>query len=126
MLNYNLLKKLQPNAIFINIARGEISPAKDLLKLLEDGSLAGAALDVYDYEKELASVLRDGKAPDNIINDKAKESVDAILKMRRRNDVLLTPHNAFNTIESVKRKSKQTVDNLLVYLKTGNFLTPIP
>jgi D-lactate dehydrogenase len=126
MLNYNLLRKMPQNAIFINIARGEISPAKDILALLKEKRLAAAALDVYDHEKELASVLRDGTHSAEIADQTARESVEAVLEMRTRSDVILTPHNAFNTRESVERKAMHTVENLMHYLEFGEFKTPVP
>ena len=125
MLDYETLKAFPQGAVFVNIARGEISPAKDILRLLNEGILSGAALDVYEYEKELATVLRDKVDPRGIADPAARESVLATLEMRRRDDVILTPHNAFNTIESVERKSEQTVRNLLAFLETGKFETPV-
>ena len=117
--------EIPKGAIFVNIARGEISPSEDLLKLLEEGILSGVGLDVYDCEKELASVLRDGNSIDDIKDEKAKQSVSATLALYERDDVVTTPHNAFNTSESVERKSLHTAQNLEHFLKTGNFLTPL-
>jgi D-lactate dehydrogenase len=124
MLNYKTLRNMPKNSIFINVGRGEVSPSKDLLKLLNEGILGGIALDVYDFEKELASVLRDGA---NLLKLKpeARKSVSAVLKLMKNPNVILTPHNAFNTEESVERKSLRTAENLTSYLKTGKFLTPI-
>lgn len=126
MLNHQLLKNMPAGSIFVNIARGEISPTKDLLRLLKEEVLSGVGLDVYEYEKELATILRDGGKPEEILDSAARESVEAVLELRTRNDAILTPHNAFNTMESVKRKSQETVDNLSSYLDTGKFLTPVP
>ena len=50
----------------------------------------------------------------------------ALLRLRKRHDVLLTPHNAFNTIEAVERKSEQSIRTLLQFRKTGQFLWPVP
>ena len=126
MLNHQLLKNMPAGSIFVNIARGEISPTRDLLRLLKEGALSGVGLDVFEYEKELATVLRDGSTPEEILDSEARESVEAVLELRNRNDAILTPHNAFNTMESVERKSQDTVDNLSSYLDTGKFLTPVP
>jgi D-lactate dehydrogenase len=37
----------------------------------------------------------------------------------------LTPHNAFNTRESVGRKAQQSVEQLAHYLSTKVFLWPV-
>lgn len=124
ILDYKTLKVMPKKSIFINVGRGEVSPSQDLLKLLNDGILGGIGLDVYDYEKELASVLRDGTNLSKL-KPEARKSVAAVLKLKKNPNVILTPHNAFNTEESVERKSLRTAENLNAYLKTGKFLTPI-
>ncbi|MEI6423536.1 MAG: NAD(P)-dependent oxidoreductase [Lentisphaerota bacterium] len=124
MLNYKTLKAMPGNSIFINVGRGEVSPSQDLLKLSDEGILAGIGLDVYDFEKELASVLRDGTDLSKL-KPEARKSVAAVLKLMKNQNVILTPHNAFNTEESVERKSLRTAENLAAFLKTGKFLTPI-
>jgi D-lactate dehydrogenase len=42
-----------------------------------------------------------------------------------RTDVLLTPHNAFNTREAVERKAEQSARQIETFLRTGNFLWPV-
>jgi len=124
MLCYKTLKTMPKGSIFINVGRGEVSPSQDLFKLLNEGILGGIGLDVYDFEKDLASVLRDGQNLSKL-KAEARKSVSAVLKLMKDPRVILTPHNAFNTEESVERKSLRTAENLAAYLKTGKFLTPI-
>lgn len=50
MFNYNLFSQMKSTACFINCARGEICVEEDLVKALNDGVIAGAALDVYQQE----------------------------------------------------------------------------
>jgi len=115
LFNYALLSQAKPGALFINIARGELSPADDLLRLLEEKILGGVGLDVYENESDLAVALRAGTASEN-----------AVLKLNARSDVLCTPHNAFNTEEAVVRKSEQSVEQVEHFLKTGSFLWDVP
>jgi D-lactate dehydrogenase len=123
--HYETLKNCRPGALFINIARGELAPAADLLRLLEEGRLGGVGMDVYEHEKELAVALREGRwsvsgsRPDDA-------SVAAILALARRDDVIATPHNAFNTAEALARKAAQSVESVLHFLKTGAFPHPVP
>ena|GEM_PF-3828272 len=64
--NHDLLKKAKKGAVFVNVARGELSPTKDLLWLLDEGHLSGIGLDVYENESELAIRLRTGEVgPDH-------------------------------------------------------------
>ena len=116
----DLLAHAQRKPILVNVARGEFTPATVLEAALEAGVLSGVALDVYNEEATLAPALRTGHlaalTPDN----------QALLRLRGRADVLLTPHNAFNTHEAVERKSEQSIRTLLHFQKNGQFLWPVP
>jgi phosphoglycerate dehydrogenase-like enzyme len=48
--DYNLLAKLRRGAILINVSRGGLVVQSDLLKLLDEGHLYGAGLDVLETE----------------------------------------------------------------------------
>jgi len=50
LLSARRLKLLQPHAVLINTARGEIIDEGALAGLLEAGAIAGAGLDVYEHE----------------------------------------------------------------------------
>lgn len=121
MLGYKNLILMPVGSFFINISRGEISPSADILRLLEENHLAGVGIDVYEHEKELAGVLRDGVLPESLPED-IRESVNAALKLISHPQVIATPHNAFNTVESVARKASQSAENIVEFLKTGQFL----
>ncbi len=124
LLALKKLSLMQEGSIFVNVGRGEISPSEDILSLVSEGRFLGVGLDVFDSEKELASVLRDGKNPSEFAPH-IQKSVEASIGLMRTKNVILTPHNAFNTEESVERKSADTVGNLLSFIKTGNFISPI-
>ena len=105
--------------IFVNIARGEQSPSTELLRLMETGHLGGIGLDVYDAESQLAVALRQGTQCDN-------QEVQATLALSRLPNVILTPHNAFNTREAVERKVQQSVEQLHRFFETGRFIWEVP
>jgi D-lactate dehydrogenase len=109
--NYALLKRAQAGVLFVNVARGELAPTADLVRLLDEGHLAGAALDVYENESKLAVSLRTGRGTFPLLG---------------RPNVILTPHNAFNTQEAVDRKAEQSVQQVEHFLKHGKFLWPVP
>jgi D-lactate dehydrogenase len=109
--NYDRLKQAKRGALFINIARGEMSPTADLARLLDEGHLGGVGLDVYENEKELAVALRAGQGT---------------FPLAGRANVICTPHNAFNTREAVARKAQQSAQSVVEFLKTGKFLWPVP
>lgn len=117
--DYDLLKKAKPGVLFINIARGELSPSQDLLKLLEEKHLGGIGLDVYNKEATLGESLR------NKIFHKDEEII-AVMELSKKENVILTPHNAFNTNEAVGRKSEQTIQQLKHFIDNEKFLWEIP
>ena len=57
LLNRERMKKLQPHAVIINTARGEIIDETALADLLEVGRIAGAGLDVFEAEPEIKPKL---------------------------------------------------------------------
>lgn len=116
--SYERLSKAKPTAVFVNIARGEQSPLPDLLRLLEERRLAGVALDVYPEESHLAELIRQGRI----------ESPDLMYlnALRQLPNVILTPHNAFNTLEAVYRKVEQSVQQIEALLRNDGFIWPVP
>ena len=53
LLSARRLKLLQPHAILINTARGEIIDETALAELLKAGAVAGAGLDVFEFEPRI-------------------------------------------------------------------------
>lgn len=51
------LAQMQPHAHLINIARGDIVQESDLIAALRAGTIAGAGLDVYEFEPKVPEAL---------------------------------------------------------------------
>ena len=119
MLNYRAFEKANQGLIFVNIARGEISPIKDINRILDEGKIAGIGLDVYPQESFLADSLR-ARHPVETPQGKI------ILELAKNERVLLTPHNAFNTKEALGQKASLTVESVVSYLNEGIFPCPVP
>lgn len=119
LLNYEVFSKAKRGMIFINIARGEISPAKDLKKLFDEGILSGVGLDVYPQEDELARQFRSAA-------EMSTSFGRAILELSREDHVLFTPHNAFNTVEALEQKALLSVAAITSFLERGIFPCPVP
>jgi glyoxylate reductase len=64
LLSARRLRLLQPQAILVNTARGEIVDEEELLRLLEIRAVAGAGLDVFEHEPAIDPRLR---ALDNVV-----------------------------------------------------------
>jgi len=119
LLSYSKLKKARPGLILVNVGRGEVTPLKDLDQLLKEGVLGGLGLDVFENEPRLAQNLRS--------NPKPPSPDDRIVLQWLNNDrCLLTPHNAFNTVEAVEKKARESVGAVQAFLKKGKFPHPVP
>ncbi len=116
---YDTLKKAKPGVVFVNVARGELSPPDDLLRLLQEGHLGGVGLDVYPEEKTLGPALR-GEIP------ATGTILEAVNALQQRHDVIMTPHNAFNTEEAVERKSEQSIQQLKSLINDNRFIWDLP
>jgi len=117
--HYERMKKTKPGALFINVARGEQSPPSGLKRLLDKNILSGIALDVYPFENELGTALR---ANAEVKNDELR----IIKTLSGYPNVIFTPHNAFNTAESVERKAEQSVEQVRHFIEKGSFLWNVP
>lgn len=114
LINRDTLSKMKRGALLINTARGSVVDTEALLWALEEGILAGAGLDVIEGEefiKEESALLRMPVAEETL-----KKVVQAHLLLRREN-VVFTPHIAFNSHEAVQRILDTTLENLKAYLE---------
>ena len=108
--------QVRPGAVFVNVARGELSPPGPLLNALRSGRLAGAALDVYDGEDALGAALR-AAGP--------TAAPPPWPELLAHPAVLCTPHNAFNTAEALVRKCDFTVQQCRTFLEKQAFRWPL-
>lgn len=97
------------NTIVINTARGEIIDTSALINALENDNVQAAGLDVLEEECyleddiEILSELPDECDTETILEDHL---------LMERDDVIVTPHNAFNSIEALHRIDDTTIQNL--------------
>jgi D-lactate dehydrogenase len=52
LINKDSLEKMKPTALLVNTSRGGLVDTKALVDCLKAGKIRGAALDVYENEKE--------------------------------------------------------------------------
>jgi D-lactate dehydrogenase len=97
------------DTVLVNTARGELVDTEALIQALEDGSVSRAGLDVLEEECiieediEMLGDLEDECDPKIIMEDHI---------LMKRDDVIITPHNAFNSEEALQRIEDQTIENL--------------
>lgn len=57
LIDATVFNAMQRHAYFVNIARGDIVNEADLIDALQQGQIAGAGLDVYEFEPKVPSAL---------------------------------------------------------------------
>ncbi len=111
-LNENTIKTMKKDAVVINTARGGLIDSQALTKALTSGHLAGAGLDVLEEEsliREEAQLLLD-----NLPREQLATMLRAHILLRLRN-VIITPHCAFNSKESLQRLLYTTIENIFAF-----------
>lgn len=119
MLNYEALRQSKKGCVLVNVSRGEITPIPGLEKLMKEKILGGLGMDVFPDEARMAQALREKKKS-------VQGSASGIQRLKKHDNVIFTPHNAFNTADAVERKAKETIEGLRVFLKSGKFPNPVP
>jgi D-3-phosphoglycerate dehydrogenase len=94
MIDAAELAQLGPDGYLINTARGELLVQDALVEALQEGTIAGAALDVFQSEP--------------LPEDHPLTELDS---------VILGSHNAQNTTEAVNRVNQRAVENLIAGLR---------
>ena len=112
--SYNLLKQARPSILFVNIARGEHAPLADMLRLVQEQRVGGLGLDVFEDEPNVAVALRSR-------HTNTSPAAQLLKELLQHPNVLFTPHNAFNTMEAVQRKSQLSVDEVVHFLENKDF-----
>ena len=105
------ISKMKRNAIIINCARGEIIDTQALYYALIEKKIKGAALDVIECEEYMCHNWK--KCSKNVVfKSHCLKKFFFIQKMLQLPNVIITPHNAYNTKEATNRIVKITKDNI--------------
>jgi glycerate dehydrogenase len=94
MVNRDLLASMKASAFLINAARGPLIREADLAEALDQGVIAGAALDVV-----------------------STEPIRADNPLLKAGNCIITPHIAWASLEARRRLMKTTADNIGAFLR---------
>lgn len=120
MIGEKEISKMKDGAFIINTARGELLDVVALYENLINGKLKGAALDVLECEY---MTLDQNTFVDNIKEENSKCITNALItqKLLGLNNVIITPHIAYNTHESVQTILNNTFINIRNYVKGARY-----
>ncbi len=115
LINKENIKMMKRGSLLINTARGGLVETAALLDALDSGHLAGAAMDVLEEE---------GYVQDEIVllhqSHPSQQQLKTVLadhELIVRDNVIITPHTAFNTKEAVQRILDTTISNIHAFIQ---------
>ena len=114
IINRSNLELIKRGAILINTGRGGLVETEALIEGLDRGILSGAGLDVLEGEQ----MIREEK--EVLTQEYSTNELKLLLSnhmLMNRENVVITPHNAFNSREAVRRILETTRDNIQAFLK---------
>lgn len=133
VFNRETFASCQRGLLLVNTARGAIIDTEALLDAMDKGIVGGVGLDVLEDERsmrqEAAHIISDEiiKKMQSVFSkqecriqdsDRVKELQILMCNARllARNNVIFTPHVAFNSLEAVARINQMTVDNIEAFI----------
>jgi hydroxypyruvate reductase len=102
LIDAQVLAALGPQGCLVNVARGSVVDETALIEALQAGTIAGAALDVFENEPNVPQALRE------------------------MDNVLLTPHIGSATGQTRRAMADLAFANLNAQLTGQALLTPVP
>lgn len=102
-------KKMKDGVIILNTARGDLIKTEDFLESLKSKKVSAAGLDVLEGE---ACLGRENYL--SICQIKIKNLNKKIIEMK---NVIVTPHNSFNSKEASQRRMDMSVEKIKEFLK---------
>ena len=102
LINAEVLQALGPKGILVNVARGSVVDEAALITALQNGTIGGAALDVFENEPNVPQALIDMP------------------------NVVLAPHIGSATRETRQAMADLALGNLKAHFAGQPLLTPVP
>jgi D-lactate dehydrogenase len=125
VINKESIKKIKKGAYLINTARGPLVETEALVAALKDGTLAGAGLDVLEEEDILKDEMGYWLKFENTAQPSNMENVLYNHILMDMPNVIITPHNAFNTKEAITRILDTDIANITEFFLKGVVKEPI-
>lgn len=115
LINKKNIKHVKKGSILLNTARGGLVETEAIMYGLDKGKLQGVGLDVLEEECGI-------KEERQLLSGKFKQECDLRTQLLNhvlltKENVLVTPHNAFNSNEALQKILDVTVENIIYFVK---------
>ena len=97
LVDEEFISKCKDNVVILNTSRGKVIKTEDLIKALEIGKVKGACLDVFENEKP---------------NSYSRSETNTYKRLNSMDNVVLSPHVAGWTHESLEKIARVMLDKL--------------
>ncbi|MFA5098687.1 MAG: hydroxyacid dehydrogenase [Candidatus Paceibacterota bacterium] len=117
LINLQNIDKIKKGAILINTSRGAVIEPAALIKGMNEGILGGAGLDVLEEEGAISDekeLVLYGHPEEHNLKTVIQNHV--LIDMK---NVIVTPHNAFNTVEALRRILDTDLENIKSFSEAG-------
>ena len=115
MFNSACFEKMKKNAIIINTGRGELIDSKALYNAIVTEKIAGAGLDVLEHEETITDI--DYMTGINRLDKLTLQQTIINANLFKLENVIITPHIAYNTNEAIHRILSTTIENIDAFIK---------
>lgn len=138
LINQEKLNLCRDGALLINTARGGLVDTKAAVKALESGKLGGLGVDVLEDERvfhggatpilgrEIAERVHNAASAVQSLESTSRLAEFAALvaqsQLLQRQDVIITPHVAYNSHEASARVRSITLENIFNYLENRELI----
>lgn len=115
LIDKKSISRMKNGVIVINTARGAVIETSSLVEGLQSGKIGGAGLDVLEEEcfiKEEKQVLSRHFLKESSLKTALQNHI-----LLGQDNVIITPHNAFNSHEALHRILDTTILNINSFLK---------
>lgn len=116
ILNEEAFNKMKQGVVVLNTSRGGLIDTKAMLKYVESGKIKGVGLDVCEGEP----ALREEKQllSKEFNNENLMHILEEKMLLNHKN-VIITPHNAFNSYEALEMILTTTAENIKGFLQNS-------
>lgn len=117
LIDTKAFDSMKEGVMLINTARGELVDSRALVSALTSGKVGGAALDVIEGEK-IFQILEEIELLSHPISRSCEYALENLV-LEKMPNVILSPHNAFNSIEAIRIVQDTTSENITKFMENA-------
>ncbi|MGC8678157.1 MAG: hydroxyacid dehydrogenase [Hydrogenobaculum sp.] len=114
LINMDNIKLFKKGSFLINTSRGKVVETESVIYGLKQKILSGAAIDTFESEEV---VMEEHLLWDAELSVETLKKALEINYLLKHPNVIITPHNAYNTKEGLQRILNTTFENIQSFLK---------